>query len=136
MYVQLSAFHGFVELDLDSGEVTRTVGWPVPDPLPPALQRAVDLMAANAPLSMAVAIEMVRRVRGAATIENALDQEYRFTFRAMEHGDFIEGIRAAIIDKDRNPKWRHANWSDVTGADVLRMTLPLGKDALNWKETP
>ena len=127
------------QADIDAAFAGDTLGdiyRGLPDPLPPALQKAVELMAANAPLSMAVAIEMVRRVRGAATIENALDQEYRFTFRAMEHGDFIEGIRAAIIDKDRNPKWRHANWSDVSGADVLRMTLPLGKDALNWKETP
>ena len=34
----------------------------------------------------------------------ALVQEYRFTARAIEFGDFAEGIRAAIIDKDKNPK--------------------------------
>jgi enoyl-CoA hydratase len=32
-------------------------------------------------------------------------------------GDFVEGIRAAIIDKDRNPRWRHASIEDVTAAD-------------------
>jgi enoyl-CoA hydratase len=45
--------------------------------------------------------------RVAATIRAALQQEYRFTSRSASEGDFVEGIRAAIIDKDRNPRWRH-----------------------------
>jgi enoyl-CoA hydratase len=64
-------------------------------------------MAKNSPLSMACAVDLIRRVRGRDTIEGALELEYRFTARAMEHGDFLEGIRAAIIDKDRTPNWRH-----------------------------
>ena len=63
------------------------------------------------------------------TMEKALDLEYRFTARAMEHGDFIEGIRAAIIDKDRAPKWQFAD-RDVPMAAVSKMLRPLGKDAL------
>jgi enoyl-CoA hydratase len=55
----------------------------------------------NSPLSMACAVDLIRRARGRDTIEGALELEYRFTARAMEHGDFLEGIRAAIIDKDR-----------------------------------
>jgi hypothetical protein len=31
---------------------------------------------------------------------------------------FVEGIRAAIIDKDRNPRWRHASMEDVTADEV------------------
>jgi hypothetical protein len=47
-------------------------------------------------------------------IRAALRQEYRFTSRSASEGDFVEGIRAAIIDKDRNPRWRHAGISAVT----------------------
>ena len=36
MYVQLSAFHGFIELDLEAGEETRRIEWPEPDELPPS----------------------------------------------------------------------------------------------------
>ena len=61
--------------------------------------------------------------------------EYRFTFRAMEHGDFLEGIRAAIIDKDRRPNWRHAGPEDVTPLEVARMLMPLGADRLSFEET-
>ncbi|MEJ6398683.1 enoyl-CoA hydratase/isomerase family protein [Yoonia sp. 208BN28-4] len=125
--------------DIDSvfgGETLGDIYRAMPDDLPPALAHATKLMGRHAPLSLAVTVELIHRVRTRQTIENALDQEFRFTYRAMEHGDFIEGIRAAIIDRDRSPKWQHATWQDVTGGDVLRMTLPLGNDALKLEESP
>jgi enoyl-CoA hydratase len=88
----------------------------------------------NAPLSMACTVEMLRRLRaGPTTIEAALDLEYRFTWRAMAQGDFLEGIRAAIIDKDRSPRWRH-RLGDVPMADVDEMLRPLEDAALTWEE--
>lgn len=84
----------------------------------------------NSPLSMACTVEMIHRLRGPSlTMEKALDFEYRFTARAMEHGDFLEGIRAAIIDKDRSPKWQFAD-RDVPPAAISKMLRPLGADAL------
>ncbi|KIN72139.1 Enoyl-CoA hydratase/isomerase family protein [Sulfitobacter guttiformis KCTC 32187] len=93
-------------------------------------QAAIKLMGRNAPLSMACTVEMIHRLRGPSlTMEKALDLEYRFTARAMEHGDFLEGIRAAIIDKDRAPAWQFAD-SDVPMAAVSKMLRPLGPNAL------
>ncbi|GGX47662.1 hypothetical protein GCM10007385_14310 [Tateyamaria omphalii] len=87
-------------------------------------------MGRNSPLSMACTIEALHRLRGPSlTLEKALDLEYRFTARAMEHGDFLEGIRAAIIDKDRTPKWQFAD-QDVPAAAVSKMLMPLGDIAL------
>jgi 3-hydroxyisobutyrate dehydrogenase len=92
---------------------------------------ARSMMDRNAPLSMACTVEMIHRLRGPAlSIEKALDYEYRFTARAMEHGDFLEGIRAAIIDKDRQPDWQYAT-GDVPLFAVARMLAPLGKNALS-----
>ena len=88
-------------------------------------------MRRNSPLSVAAAIEIIHRVRSRDTIEGALEMEYRFTHRAMEHGDFLEGIRAAIIDKDRNPNWRHGSFEDVTTIEVSSILMPLGENALN-----
>lgn len=96
----------------------------------PFAAEALKLVARNAPLSMACTVEMIHRLRGpSATMEKALDLEFRFTARAMAHGDFIEGIRAAIIDKDRSPNWQYAN-EDVPLSAVSKMLRPLGKDAL------
>ncbi len=85
----------------------------------------------NSPLSVACAIDLIRLSRAAGTIRAALGLEYRFTYRSAEFGDFVEGIRAAIIDKDRNPRWQHARLEDVTDADVERMLAELGDTALS-----
>jgi enoyl-CoA hydratase len=87
-------------------------------------------MARNSPLSVACTIELVHRARMRDTIEDALRQEYRFTYRAMEKGDFLEGIRAAIIDKDKTPRWRHSGLDAVAAIEMSGMLLPLGADEL------
>ncbi|WP_299030743.1 enoyl-CoA hydratase/isomerase family protein [uncultured Sulfitobacter sp.] len=98
----------------------------------PFAEQALKLIGRNAPLSMACAVETIHRLRGPTiTMEKALDLEYRFTARAMEHGDFLEGIRAAIIDKDRQPKWQYAQ-GDVPAVAVSKMLMPLGKNTLTF----
>jgi enoyl-CoA hydratase len=88
----------------------------------------------NSPLSMACAVEMIHRLRApTADIGRALGLEYRFTYRAMEQGDFLEGIRAAIIDKDRKPIWKHGIDS-LPDVAVAQMLQPLGKNALTLEE--
>lgn len=84
----------------------------------------------GSPLSIACTIELIHRVRPRDTIEAALSEEYKFTARATEHGDFLEGIRAAIIEKGHQPVWKRASLGDVTGLDQSRMLMPLGDAAL------
>lgn len=92
---------------------------------------ALTAISRNSPLSMAAGVEIIHRLRGpAADIRRALELEYRFTYRAMEHGDFLEGIRAAVIDKDRAPKWQH-DLATPIGLAVTKMLMPLGADKLN-----
>jgi enoyl-CoA hydratase/carnithine racemase len=87
----------------------------------------------NSPLSLACSLQMLRSLRPEPTVAKALTQEYRFTSRAMQHGDFLEGIRAAIIDKDRAPRWKHALADDLED-EVAAILAPLGKNGLNLKE--
>jgi 3-hydroxyisobutyrate dehydrogenase len=91
---------------------------------------ALKKLSRVSPLSAACTVEMMHRLRGPSlNMEKALDLEYRFTYRAMEHGDFLEGIRAAIIDKDRAPEWQYPDMQ-VPLAAVSKMLQPLGKNAL------
>ncbi|MFC7705115.1 enoyl-CoA hydratase/isomerase family protein [Plastorhodobacter daqingensis] len=84
------------------------------------------VLAKNSPLSMACTLAMIRALGPEADLAAALAGEYRFTFRAQEKADFQEGIRAAIIDKDRTPHWRHAGAADVAEAEVQELLAPLG----------
>ncbi len=91
-------------------------------------------MQRNSPLSMACTIEMIRTLRDeGAGIRRALELEYRFTYRSMQQGDFLEGIRAAIIDKDRTPAWQHDPGS-LPDAAVSAMLAPLGAHGLTFEE--
>ena len=99
-------------------------------------EEARSLMEASSPLSMGCTIEIIHRVRAVPTIRYALTQEFRFTFRSMEKGDFLEGIRARIIDKDNAPRWRHDSIAALPKEDIAAMLAPLGKDELGWEDQP
>ena len=90
----------------------------------------------NSPLSMACTLELIRRVRADDTIEAALTREFRYTSRSTERSDLLEGIRAAIIDKDRSPRWRHAGPGDVPRSEVEAMLAPLGENDLSLGDAP
>lgn len=94
---------------------------------------ALERMSRNAPLSLGCTLEVLHRLRGGARdIRAALDLEYRFTSRSMEHGDFLEGIRAAIIDKDKSPSWMH-DLEAVPDADIARMLAPVSGEPLSFE---
>ncbi len=116
--------------DLFGGETLRDILTMLKHSGSDFAQKALAAMAKNAPLSVACAVELVHRARTRDTIDHALEQEYRFTYRAMEHGDFLEGIRAAIIDKDRAPGWKHKDLAAVSPAEVSMMLRPLGAEGL------
>ena len=98
-------------------------------------QKSLKMISRNAPLSMASTILLLRRLRDEGPdIYRALRYEYRFTARAMEFGDFLEGVRAAIIDKDRNPNWQF-NLTEVPQKASRSMLTPLGALELNVKES-
>ena len=87
----------------------------------------------NAPLAMAAAIALIAQARRFDTIEPALTAEYRFVHRIVAQGDFREGIRAAIIDRDKAPKWTHDSLVNPSPDEVGAMLAPLGKDDWSWE---
>ncbi|MGR3712226.1 MAG: enoyl-CoA hydratase/isomerase family protein [Shimia sp.] len=95
---------------------------------------ALKKLSRNSPIAMGAAVEIIHRVRALPDIRYALEQEYRFTYRAMEHGDFLEGIRAQIIDKDRNPQWKYL-LADLPADKVADMVNPLDAQVIADKLT-
>ncbi len=91
---------------------------------------ALKMINKKSPISVAATPTLIDRVRKADTIEAALTEEYKFTYRAAEFGDFIEGIKATIIDRSHTPKWRFATLADVSQTDIEMMLAPLGETAL------
>lgn len=92
--------------------------------------QAAKLMRRGSPIAVACAIEIVRRSRSLERFEDILALEYRFTWRSMSHGDFVEGVRAQIIDKDRTPAWKPATLEELEPAQISGMLEELGPDEL------
>jgi enoyl-CoA hydratase len=62
-------------------------------------------------------------------IAAALRNEYRIVCAIKSGHDFYEGIRAQLLDKDRNPKWQPATLADVDPAELDRYFMePAGGD--------
>ena len=79
------------------------------------LQAAQKTLAAGAPGSARLAFELQRRSAG-QDLASVYRLEYIAALHCAAHGDFAEGIRALLIDKDRNPQWNPAALADATGA--------------------
>jgi enoyl-CoA hydratase len=77
---------------------------------------------------VSVALEAVRRAEKLDTLEDVLRQEYRTSCRSLRSPDLVEGIRAQVIDKDRNPKWSPASLAAVTTADVEEYFAPADRE--------
>jgi len=82
-------------------------------------------LAAKSPLSLKLTLAAIRNARRLGSLEEALNVEYRLCVRLFEHGEFLEGVRALIVDKDRQPKWRAPRLEDVADADIPSWLAPL-----------
>jgi enoyl-CoA hydratase len=93
--------------------------------------RVLKTLARQSPLAMACTLALVRAARREPGLEAALRREHRFAWRSASDGDLVEGIRAAMIDRDRAPVWRDG-FDRVRREDVAAMLAPLGADDLDF----
>ena len=80
-------------------------------------QETVKVLAQRSPTMLKVTLEQVRRGR-ALDLAACFAMELGIVRRCLDHGDFAEGIRAMLVDKDRNPRWNPATLAEVTPAMV------------------
>ncbi len=76
-----------------------------------------DLLKTRSPLAMAVTLEMLRRGRE-LSLEQCFALELHLDRQWFERGDLIEGVRALLIDKDKNPRWNPPTVQALDAAHV------------------
>ena len=89
-----------------------------------ARQTAAELRR-RSPLSVAVSLEALRRAASVTSLPALLPQELALAVRLASGPDFAEGVRAQLVDRDRNPRWAHTRIEDVPRDEVLSYFEPL-----------
>lgn len=92
----------------------------------PEAQKSAQDIASKSPVSLAVTLRSLRRAATLPTLESVLDEEYRVSVASLSSHDLVEGIRAQVVEKDRNPQWQPRTLADVTPEDIDRYFAPLG----------
>lgn len=80
----------------------------------------------KSPTALKVTLELLRRARTSKSLKESLVREYNSALAVFTSAEFVEGVRAAIIDKDRNPKWSPSRIEDVTPDIVEKYFAPNG----------
>ncbi len=88
-------------------------------------QDAAAAIRANSPTSLKLCFHLLQR--GAAlALPQCLQQEYDAASRLFLRPDLKEGVRAAVIDKDRRPRWQPGSLAAVTEAEIATLAAPSG----------
>ncbi|GGK02504.1 3-hydroxyisobutyryl-CoA hydrolase [Pilimelia anulata] len=91
----------------------------------PAAAAAAEI-AARSPMSLTLTLELLRR-GATGTVVDALDREYAVATALLDGPDFAEGVRAQLIDKDRNPRWDPPTLAAVDPAAVAAALAGTGE---------
>ena len=83
-------------------------------------QATLQALADKSPRGLKVTLKLLRLARTSASLEECLKREYLAALEVFDSADFVEGVRAAIIDKDRNPAWQPPDLAGVTPGIVAR----------------
>ncbi len=92
----------------------------------------VATLVTKSPETVKVALRQLREGARHEAFEETMRMEYRIGWRKVQSHDFLEGVRAVIIDKDKAPAWKPARLEDVSEADVQRYFDTLGTDELDF----
>jgi enoyl-CoA hydratase len=88
---------------------------------------ALATMRTKSPTALKITLHNIRAAASFEKLEQSIQQDYRIALACIAGHDFIEGIRATIVDKDRNPRWRPETLAGVTADIVERHFRRLGE---------
>ncbi len=89
-----------------------------------------DTLGTKSPQTLKVALRQLKEGVAMATFADEMRQEYRIGYHVLMRHDFIEGVRALIVDKDGAPKWDPATPEEVSDQliDSIFAPLPEGEE--------
>ena len=93
-------------------------------------QGVAKTLKSKSPTSLKLTLRLLREAKASTSLRQCLIREYGAALEIFINHDFPEGIRAAVIDKDRNPKWAPASLAEVTPAMIDAYFVPRGVDEL------
>ncbi|MEM9496168.1 MAG: enoyl-CoA hydratase/isomerase family protein [Pseudomonadota bacterium] len=88
-----------------------------------------ETLARMSPTSLRLTFEQMR-LGHERDFDDTMKMEFRMVRRVMAGHDFFEGVRAQIIDKDRDPKWSPATLAEVSDDAIAAYFEDLGEDEL------
>jgi enoyl-CoA hydratase/carnithine racemase len=75
-------------------------------------EHVLSVLKDKSPTSLKITLQLLDQ--GAQRdFDSCMDHEFKLTRHFLQQQDFYEGVRAAVIDKDRRPKWEPARLEDV-----------------------
>ncbi|MDV7278435.1 enoyl-CoA hydratase/isomerase family protein, partial [Rhodococcus oxybenzonivorans] len=122
---ELLAQQGWIDAAYSAGSVPEIVARLRGSGVPEA-QKAAEQILSKSPTACAVTLQSLRRARAAGSLEEVLNEEFRVSVACLSSPDLVEGIRAQVVDKDRNPQWSPATLAEVTDEQVDAFFAPLG----------
>lgn len=87
------------------------------------LSNGLKSLEAGSPTSARIVIEQLQRGRH-LSLKEAFILELNMSVQFTRQSDFAEGVRALLVDKDRNPKWSPARLEDVTASSIDKYFQP------------
>ena len=95
----------------------------------------LKVLATKSPQTLKVAFRQLQRGARAATFAENMAMEYRIGARVVQRHDFLEGVRAVIVDKDNAPRWDPPTLEavDTTLLDEIFALLPSAEE---WSPLP
>jgi enoyl-CoA hydratase len=79
----------------------------------------------RSPLSLKVTFEVLKRGSQFKTLKEALVVEFRLATRMIRRHDFLEGVRAVVVDKDQSPKWEPPSLAEVSEGLLQSLFEPM-----------
>lgn len=91
----------------------------------PAARQTAEIVRGMCPVSLVVTVSQIARTRAEGLdVRGVLEDDYRIVPRLAVLPNFAEGVRAQLVDKDRNPKWQPKRVEELDAGEIAEILAP------------